>query len=141
MQSAAGEAALLIVAFLGPSIQELATSDKLSPNSVQKLDEILEGQLKSRIKNIKIWLRYGTLAYSTDKDLIGKRYPSKHLDLAFLGKISGSFDELDDEENQKERLLNIPLIEIYAPLRRTGSQDIIAVGELYNSGEQFASEL
>jgi signal transduction histidine kinase len=141
MQSAAGEAALLIDAFLGPSVQELATSDRLSPDNVKKLDEILEGQLKARVKNIKIWLRDGTLVYSTDKKLIGKKYPSKHLDLAFFGKISGSFDELDDEENNNERLLNIPLIEIYAPLRRTGSRDIIAVGELYNSGEQFAAEL
>lgn len=141
MQSAAGEAALLIDAFLGPSVQELATSDKLSPDNVKKLDEILEGQLKTRVKNIKIWLRDGTLAYSTDKELIGKKYPSAHLDSAFLGKISGSFDELDDEENYRERLLNIPLIEIYAPLLRTGSKDIIAVGELYNSGEQFSSEL
>ena len=141
MQSAAGEAALLIDAFLGPSVQELATSTKLSADNEKKLDEILDGQLKARVKNIKIWLRDGTLVYSTDKKFIGQKYPSKHLDLAFLGKISGSFDELDDEENQNERLLNIPLIEIYAPLRRAGSKDIIAVGELYNSGEQYVSEL
>lgn len=141
MQSAAAEAALLIDAFLGPSVQELAASSQLAPANVKKLDEIIKGQLGTRVRNIKIWLRDGTLVYSTDKELVGRKFPSRHLELAFLGKTSGSLDELDDEENQRERLLNIPLIEIYAPLRRTGSQEIIAVGELYNNGEQFAAEL
>ncbi len=141
MQSAAEEAALLIDAFLSPSVQELATSSQLAPDNVKKLDEIIKGQLGTRVKNIKIWLRDGTLVYSTDKANVGRKFPSHHLELAFLGKTSASLDELDDEENRHERLLNIPLIEIYAPLRRTGSQEIIAVGELYNSGEQFAAEL
>ncbi|WP_424630080.1 sensor histidine kinase [Bradyrhizobium sp. SYSU BS000235] len=141
MQSAAEEAALLVDAFVGPTVQELDTSNVLSPESAKKLDDIVKGQLGKRIRTIKIWLRDGTLAYATNKELVGKKFPSEYLEAAFSGKISGTFDDLDDDEDHYERSLNTPLIEIYAPLRRIGTQDIIAVGQLYNSGERLAEEL
>jgi hypothetical protein len=73
--------------------------------------------------------------------MIGRQFPREHLAAAFAGQASGSFDDLDDQGNQFERQPEIPLIEIYAPFYRTGTQDIIAVGEVYNSGERLASEV
>jgi signal transduction histidine kinase len=141
MQAAAEEGALLVGMFIGPHIQELTTSDTLSPASVVELDTMLSTVLSGRVKVIKIWRRDGTLLYATNKKLVGGKFPSDHLDRAFGGQVSGSFDDLDDLENTFERELKIPLIEIYAPFYRTGTRDIIAVGEVYNDGVRLAGEL
>jgi signal transduction histidine kinase len=141
MQAAAEEGALLVGTFLGPEVQELATSRTLSPETVGRLDERLRSKLGERVKVIKIWLKDGTLVYATNKKLVGQQFPSAHLDAAFAGRVSGSFDDLDDHENVFERDLRIPLIEIYAPFYRNGSQDVIAVGEVYNDGGRLAADL
>lgn len=141
MQTAAEEGALLIAAFLELSVQELATSETLSAAATKRLDDLLLGKLGERVPVIKIWLRDGTLAYATNKKMVGQKFPSSHLEQAFGNKISGSFDDLDDPENILERDLKKLLVEIYAPLYRTGTSDIIAVGEIYNDGERLSAEL
>lgn len=141
MQAAAEEAALLVGTFLGPEVQELAASRALLPETVQRLDERLRSKLGDRVKVIKIWLRDGTLVYATNKQLVGQKFPSAHLDASFAGKVSGSFDELDDMENVHDRELKNPLIEIYAPFHRTGTNEVIAVGEIYNDGARLAADL
>jgi signal transduction histidine kinase len=141
MQTAAEEGALLTEAFLGPSAQELATSRSLSPESVQKLDDLLAGKLGERVRMIKIWLSDATLVYSTNKETIGMRFPSPQITAAFEGKVSGEFDYLDEVDNATERHRQVPLVEIHAPLFRTGTQEIIAVGEVYNDGRRLAADL
>lgn len=141
MQAAAEEGALLVGTFLGPEVQELATSQILSTETVERLDDRLRGKLGNRVKVIKIWLRDGTLVYATNKKLVGQRFPSAHLEKAFAGKVSGSFDDLDDTENVFDRDLQIPLIEIYTPFYRNGTDDVIAVGEIYNDGRRLAADI
>jgi signal transduction histidine kinase len=141
LQSVGEERAATIAAVLGPSVQELENSARLSPETMARLDDILERQLSGRVMVAKIWLRDGTLTYATDKKLVGQKFPSHDLDSAFNGRVSASFDDMDHPENQFDRLLNLPLIEIYAPLYRTGSDKVIAVGEFYSSGARLSSEL
>lgn len=141
MQTAAEEGALLIEAFLGPSAQELATSRSLSPESVKKLDDLLEGKLGERMRMIKIWLPDATLVYSTNKQTVGARFPSPPITAAFEGKVTGEFDYLDEVDNATEKHLHVPLVEIHAPLFRTGTQEIIAVGEVYNDGRRLSADL
>jgi signal transduction histidine kinase len=141
MQAAAEEGALLVGTFLGPEVQELATSRTLATGTVEKLDDRLRSKLGDRVKIIKIWLRDGTLVYATNKKLVGQQFPSAHLEKAFEGKVSGSFDDLDDTENVFDRDLQIPLIEIYAPFYGHGTDDVIAVGEIYNDGRRLAADI
>jgi len=141
MQTAAEEGALFIEAFLGPSAQELATSRTLSPETTKQLDELLAGKLGERVRLIKIWLPDATLVYSTNKQTIGARFPSAPIAAAFEGKVSGEFDYLDEVDNATERHLQVPLVEIHAPLFRTGTNEIIAVGEVYNDGRRLAEDL
>jgi signal transduction histidine kinase len=141
MQTAAEEGALFVEVFLGPSAQELATSRSLSAESVKKLDELLAGKLGERVKLIKIWLPDATLVYSTNKENVGGRYPSHHIAAAAEGKVTGEFDYLGDVENATESRLHVPLVEIYAPLFRTETREIIAVGEVYNDGRRLAADL
>ncbi|MBY0381689.1 MAG: ATP-binding protein [Xanthobacteraceae bacterium] len=139
--TAAEEGALLIDVFLGPSIQELATSKTLSQESSNKLDNLLKTKLGERMKVVKIWLRDGTLVYSTNKHQIGEQFPSRQIADAFGGEATGTFNDLDDPADQFERQLQRPLVEIYAPLYVTGTKDVIAVGEIYNNGERLAAEI
>ena len=141
MQAAAEEGALLVGTFLGPEVQELATGRTLSTETVEKLDNSLRSKLGDRVKVIKIWLRDGTLVYATNKKLVGQKFPSAHLEASFAGKVSGSFDDLDDTENVFDRDFHIPLIEIYAPFYRNGTENVIAVGEIYNDGSRLAADL
>jgi signal transduction histidine kinase len=141
IQTAADEGALFMEVFLGPLAQELATSRSLSPESVKKLDDLLAGRLGRRMRLIKIWLPDATLVYSTNKDTIGGQFPSHSITAALEGKVTGEFDDLVAVENATERHLQVPLVEIYAPLFRTGTQEVIAVGEVYNDGRRLAADL
>ena len=137
MQTAAEEGARFTDVFLGPAAQDLATSRSLSPESMKKLDDLLAGKSGERMILVKIWLPDATLVYSTNKEAIGGRFPSPHITAALEGKATGEFDYLQDPENATEKHLHTPLVEIYAPLFRTGTQEIIAVGEVYTDGRSL----
>jgi signal transduction histidine kinase len=132
---------LLLDAVLGPSIQELATAKTLSPDNTRKLDDLLRPKLGERTEALKIWLRDGTLVYSTNMQMIGEKFPSPQIASAFSGKATGTFDDLDSADHRFERQLQRPLIEIFAPLYLAGTMEVIAAGEIYNDGKRLAAEL
>ncbi|WP_339037115.1 ATP-binding protein [Bradyrhizobium symbiodeficiens] len=134
--TAAEEGASLLDLFLGPLVQELATADKLSGESVRKLDEILETRLGRRSKSIEVWLRDGTLAYSTgNKNRVGTKSAPTEINAAFLGQATAAIQGSADQKSPH------PMIEVYAPLYRSGTKDIIAAGKVLNDGERLADEL
>jgi signal transduction histidine kinase len=141
MRTATEEGARFTEVFLGPLAQDLATSPSLSPESMKKLDDLLAGKSGERMILVKIWLPDATLVYSTNKEAIGQRFPSSHITAAVAGKATGAFDYLQDVENATEKNLHTPLVEIYAPLFRTGTQEVIAVGEVYTDGRTLAADL
>ena len=141
IQTAADEGALFATVFLGPLAQELVTSRSLSPESVKKLDDLLAGRLGQRMRLIKIWLPDATLVYSTNKETIGGQFPSPHITAALEGKVTSEFDYLDAVENVTESRSHVPLVEIYAPLFRNGTEEVIAVGEVYTDGRRLAADL
>jgi signal transduction histidine kinase len=133
--TAAEEGASLLDLFLGPLVQELATADKLSDETVIKLDEILETKLGRRSKSIEIWLRDGTLAYSTDnKPRVGTKSIPTEMKAAFLGQATATVKSPDQDSPH-------PIIEVYAPLYRSETKEIIAAGKVLNDGERLAAEL
>ena len=55
--------------------QEVETSNNLSVGPIRALDEIFkEGLLKDRLGSVKIWRPDGTIVYSPDYELIGKKF-------------------------------------------------------------------
>ncbi|QUS38255.1 ATP-binding protein [Tardiphaga alba] len=141
LETAADEGAILIDGFLGPSLQTLASSSHLQSDAIEKLDNLLKTTMGGRTKALKVWLRDGTLVYATDKRLVGQKFPSAKLDASFQGKSFGSFASTDDQAHETERQFPKPLVEIYAPIYRAGTREIIAVGEVYNSGARLAAEV
>ena len=141
MQAAADEGARFTEFFLEPAAQGLATSRSLSPESIKKLDDLVAGKPGERMILVKIWLPDATLVYSPNKEAIGLRFPSANIIAAVEGRATSEFDYLQDVENATVRHLHTPLVEIYAPLFRTGTQEVIAVGQVYTDGRSLAADL
>jgi signal transduction histidine kinase len=142
LRSSSESAALYLEGFLEPHIQPLQFGRSLPPESIAKLEEISANfALRRHVLSIKIWLPDGTIAYSSQKELIGKKFDPKKIRPGFSGETRGDFADNDDEENDFERKLGLPLYEIYAPLRKSGTDQIIAVGEFYENAERLHKEI
>jgi len=133
VQNTAAGAALYINSFVGPHVRELSTQSRLLPQSVEALDKLLkDSPLGSKVLGIKVWLPDGSIVYSNKPELIGRSYPlSPGLKRAVNGAIVGEYNDLDDEENELERALGVPLLEIYSPIRALSSGQLVAVAEFY----------
>jgi signal transduction histidine kinase len=128
-----------ITADLSKIAQELLSSTRLSEASMAQIETLKTQNLG--IHSIKIWLRDGTLAYATDRTKIGQRFPSPTLAQAFSGEVIVTYNDLAADENQDERRLKHPLIEVYAPIFATGTKNVIAVGEYYKDASRLSEEL
>ena len=106
MQAAADEGARFIQFFLEPVAQDLVTSRSLSSENMKKLDDLAAGKPGEHMILVKIWLPDATLVYSTNKESIGERFPSRHITAALKGKAAGEFDYLQDAENAADKHLH-----------------------------------
>ena len=130
-------------AVLAPVIGRLTSQRGLDPIARRRVNEILaKTELGQKVVSIKIWDREGVITYSTEKQLIGRKFtPSKHLKQAWSGNVSAEFDSLHDEEDALERASGLKLLEMYMPVRDKSNGNIIAVAEFYILGEAMNRHL
>jgi signal transduction histidine kinase len=148
VQTAAEAGARYMEHFLEPFVQGLTTAKELPDGTIQTIDHLLSStSLSTHIVSVKIWLPDGTIVYSTDKSAVQKHFPTEEISQALTGKIYTELDNeledntADDTEDAFERSLNIPLYEIFAPLREAGTGKIIAVGEFYETAQALQREI
>src|SRR5258705_4933990 len=143
VRNTASGAALYMNSFIEPLLQELATTNQLSSEAQRRLDALLaETPLGRKVVAIKVWAPDGTVRFSNNKQLIGRKYPmTDRLSGAWSGQVEAEFNHLEDEENELERPLLLPLLEIYAPVRAARSDRIIAVAEIYEAASHLRQEL
>jgi signal transduction histidine kinase len=125
--------AVFMERFVHPHVTELKTNSRLSQEAIAKLDILTtQGLIQSHVASAKIWLPDGTVAYSTDHSVIGKKFPPEEALLAAAaGKFATEYSELSSEENLFERTLGKKLIEIYVPLVEASTGEVFAIGEFY----------
>ncbi len=140
---AGASAALYINTFLTPHLQELAHGDILSEASIQALNEALvQPAVRAHVVKIKIWKQDGHIVYSNDRDLVGKRFtPSSHQLAAWSGIVATEVDHLYHDENEGERSISIPMLEVYAPIRDIRNGEVIAVLEFYEDAQALKEQL
>lgn len=142
-RNTAASTALYMESFVAPLLAELSHGNELSQKTRQALDSLLkDNELGRRILSFKIWKEEGLIAYSSRKNIIGKRFPTTpNLRAAWEGEVTAEFDTLEDEEDAAERVRGIPLLEMYSPIRELHTGRIIAVAEFYESAQALKHNL
>src|SRR5262245_60294350 len=142
IQRAASSVALYMDGFIAFHVQELATEKVLSPKVRETLERLLSPASMHRpVVAFRVW-KGDTVAFSNERDLIGKSFArTAARERAWQGQIGAEFEELDGEDDEQVRSLQLPLLEVYAPVRQNGTDRIIALVETYEIGVGLKREL
>ena len=143
VRNTANTTALYMESFITPLAQDLATQDHLTPANQQALSQILvDTPLGQRVASFKLWVKGPKVIASSDPNIVGKTFEaSENLKQAWGGVVRADFNDLSDLESRAEQALNLPLLEIYSPIRERGSGKVIAVAEFYEIGTQLKADL
>ncbi len=139
----AASIALSINNFVAPHLQELAYGDTLSQERIRDLNRTMERpDFRASITSLRIWKPGGLIVYSTERNLIGKRFlRNPNPERAWAGSITVVFDGLSYEEDTGERAMNIPLLEVFAPVYEAETGGVIAVVEFHERSDALEAEL
>ena len=126
---AGASTALYMDSFVEPLVQELASKSTLSPENRAALERLLSpASIGKPVVAFRIWVS-DRIAFSNRGELIDKRFPpTPERNRAFAGDLIASFG-LEGDDDEGERALRVPILEIYAPVRQTGTNKIIALAE------------
>lgn len=143
VRNTANATALYMESFIAPLIQDLASTDRLTPENDAALAHLLKDTpLGRRVISFKIWIKGAKVVAASDAAIVGKTFPgSPDIRRAWGGELVSSFDRLDEDENVDEKALGIPLLQIYAPIRARTSGEIIAIAEFYENASQLKLDL
>lgn len=147
MATSGADGAALIRAMLEQYVQNIDPRGALQPDDVAALDRLfLNTVLGKRIVSVKLWLYDGgtnaKIIYSSmAKHTVGKEYISTDVQKAWRGELVAEFEDMTSGESSYEQGLNLPLVEVYSPLYRTGTTEIVAVGEIYQEASALARQL
>ena len=135
--------ALYVESFVAPQLQSLATNTTLTQPEVGSLQNLLgNSPLGQRVVSFRIWSMDGHILYSPVRELIGRQFDmTGERGLAIRGDVIGDISDLSDPENVYERQHWSHLIEIYLPVRASGSSKIIAVAEFYQLPDDLEAEV
>src|SRR5262245_52971720 len=142
VQRAGSSAALYMDGFIALHVQELATEQVLSPKVRDILERLLSPASMHRpVISFRVW-KGDTVVFSNEHNLIGKSFArTAARERAWQGQIGVEFDQLDGEDDEQVRSLQLPLLEVYAPVRQKGTDRIIALIETYEIGVELKREL
>ena len=134
--------ALYMDSFIAPHVQELATKSTLSEENRAALARLFAPTAIGRpVVEFRIWTG-DSVAFGNDRNLIGKRFaPSPGRDRAWAGGVSADLDSFDGDDDVQLHALNVPILEIYAPIRQIGTGRIIALAEVYEIAVDLKSEV
>lgn len=142
INESAAATALYLDSFITPNLQQLEQSDTLSAEHAAMLESLLnKTDLGQQIVTIKVWDRNMTILYSNHPSLVGKTFPAEDLVEAWSGHVVANISNLSDEEHAEERKLYQRLLEIYVPIRQTGTHKIIAIAEFYQTADTIEAEI
>lgn len=122
----------------------LAPADLEAPMSgarLEALDEYVRTDIMSdRIARVKIWNRAGALIYSNDRTQIGESFPEDdERDEALAGETVSAIKKPSKAENESEAQFG-QLLEVYAPLRLSGSEEVVGAFEIYEFYAPYAAQ-
>ncbi|SES47391.1 Signal transduction histidine kinase [Rhizobium sp. NFR03] len=133
VQNRADSTALFVDSIVSPLSQVLARQAAIDPAAQSLLLAAVEtGPLAERFFSFKIWTPEGAVAFSSDPELVGRRFALQpEMRAALQGEVVAEFDEMAGAEHVVERDSGQELLEIHSPIRDAGTGRIIGVAEFY----------
>ena len=132
IQQSAAAAAMYLDSFVERHVQELSTKSLLSEENRQALERLLSPASMHRpIIAFRIW-KDDTVVFSNERELIGKTFArTASRERAWQGQMAAEFEQPDGDDDEQVRSLELPVLEVYAPVRERGTGRIIALVEIY----------
>jgi signal transduction histidine kinase len=135
--------ALYVESFVAPELQTLATNPTLGQTEIDALQRLLtDSPLGQTVVSFRVWSTDGQVLYSPFPQLIGQHFDmSGERGAAARGAVIGDISDLSDPENVYEREKWAHLLELYLPVRASGSSRVIAVAEFYQLPDELEAEV
>jgi signal transduction histidine kinase len=135
-------AALFLEGVFANALQDVADDGALSSGSVAYLDAVMaNADFAGRFPYLEVWLPTGQIVYSNSPMLMGRQLALPvEAEHAFAGAVRWTFADLGAEEHTLRRFQS-PLLEVYAPVHRLGSDEVIAVVEIHETAETLEHSL
>ena len=136
--------ALYVESFVQPQLQSLANGSTLTQPEIDSLQNLLTSSpgLAHQVVAYRIWSTTGVILFSPNPELMGRDFGMEgDRGRAGQGAVTGDISNLTDPENIYERQHWSHLLEIYMPIRASGSSLIIAVAEIYQRPDELEAEV
>jgi signal transduction histidine kinase len=142
IQKAAGGVALYMDSAVERHVQELATKSTLSEENLHALERLLSPASMHRpVVAFRIW-KDDTIIFGNEHQLIGRTFPvTPARKLAMDGHLGVELDHPDHDDDEQVWALNLPILEVYAPVRQRETGHIIAVVETYEVAVDLNREI
>ena len=140
MNMAAETGALFVEGFLTPLAYDYLASGNLTPEIEAEIQAIVDRiPTTTHFDALKIWDRSASLIVSSEGPESDQDDHLLRVSKALEGQI---VIEIHQEEGDPDALgsIEIPFIEIYAPIREPENQKIVAVGEIYQDATQLLEQ-
>ena len=134
---------LYVDSFVSPYLEALVGDEQTRAVDWGALHLALSGTpFNQQIVLIKIWAPDGTILYSSNSALVGRKFPVKpELVSAFAGQVRSHITNLTDLDNEVDSKQWPQLIETYAPARVHNTGEIVAVVEFYQTTDDLMHEM
>lgn len=137
----AADAALFTDSVIAAHLQELHTSDRLTPEARARIAALLAGFLDRSMVGYRIW-KGDTIVHAERPEIIGQTRPSSQLRTkARRGEVASALRAVSADQFLPRVSPGQRLLEIYAPVRRFGSNEIIALVETYEIALALESDV
>lgn len=139
----AGNTALFVSSVVEPNLQELAYGDTISTEHSAMFARLLqENGLGQHITSVKVWNKQGRVVYATDTADTGQTFPiDDDLRHALNGWVASDISTLDKPENVNDADRGKRRLETYSPVRLTGTDQVIAAVEFYQTVDSLDQDI
>src|SRR5215216_5594249 len=136
----AATTALYVDSLVAPPLQDLAKSDALSPEALDRLDWLFEDTpLGQEVVVFQVWDPTGHIVYGTVPSLVGQQFPVEdELARALAGEVSADIGQPEGAAELPSDIPHDELIEIYSPIRSRSTGEVFAAAEFYYATDDLA---
>ncbi|MDQ2682860.1 MAG: sensor histidine kinase, partial [Chloroflexota bacterium] len=138
----ASTTAVYVDSLIASSVQEITPGQPLPVDAQDRLEWLMtDTPLGQQVAMFRVWDTAGSIIYSTmpEEQTAPETVDGDYRE-AVLGEVSAHMGAIEGDATSED-LADGPLLEIYSPIRRTGTDEVIAVAEFYYGAEELQDDL